>query len=69
VVTLAFGDSRLDLEVIDDGAPQGDGAVVPGHGLVGMRERVALLGGELESGRRPGGGFRIAARLPVGGDA
>jgi signal transduction histidine kinase len=69
VVTLAFGDSRLDLEVIDDGAPQGDGAVVPGHGLVGMRERVALLGGELESGRRPDGGFRIAARLPVGGDA
>jgi signal transduction histidine kinase len=69
VVTLAFGDSRLDLEVIDDGAPLGDGALVPGHGLVGMRERVALLGGELETGRRPGGGFRIAARLPVGGDA
>jgi signal transduction histidine kinase len=69
VVTLAFRDSRLDLEVIDDGSPQRQHAVVPGHGLVGMRERVALLGGELEAGRRAGGGFRVAARLPVGGDA
>jgi signal transduction histidine kinase len=69
VVTLAFHDSRLDLEVIDDGSPQRQHAVVPGHGLVGMRERVALLGGELEAGRRAGGGFRVAARLPVGGDA
>jgi signal transduction histidine kinase len=69
VVTLAFRDSRLDLEVIDDGSPQRQAAVVPGHGLVGMRERVALLGGELEAGHRAGGGFRVAARLPVGGDA
>jgi signal transduction histidine kinase len=69
VVTLAFRDSRLDLEVIDDGSPQRQDAVVPGHGLVGMRERVALLGGELETGRRAGGGFRVAAQLPVGGDA
>jgi signal transduction histidine kinase len=69
VVTLAFRDSRLDLEVIDDGPPLRADAVVPGHGLVGMRERVALLGGELETGRRPSGGFRVEARLPVGGDA
>jgi MYXO-CTERM domain-containing protein len=69
VVTLAFRDSRLDLEVIDDGSPQRQDAVVPGHGLVGMRERVALLGGELETGPRAGGGFRVAARLPVGGDS
>jgi signal transduction histidine kinase len=68
VVTLAFHDSRLDLEVVDDGSPQGQDAVVPGHGLVGMHERVALLGGELETGPREGGGFRVAARLPVGGD-
>ena len=34
-----------------------------------MRERVALLGGELETGQRDGGGFRVAARMPVGGDA
>jgi signal transduction histidine kinase len=69
VVTLAFRDSCLDLEVVDDGSPQCQDAVVPGHGLVGMRERVALLGGSLETGRRAGGGFRVAARLPVGGEA
>jgi signal transduction histidine kinase len=69
VVTLAFRDSALELEVVDDGAPLRQDAVVPGHGLVGMRERVALLGGELETGRRESGGFRVAARLPVGGDA
>jgi signal transduction histidine kinase len=68
-VTLAFRDSGLELEVVDDGAPLRREAVVPGHGLVGMRERVALLGGELETGRRASGGFRVAARLPVGGDA
>ena len=69
VVTLRFGDSGLELEVVDDGAPLRRNGVVPGHGLVGMRERVALLGGELETGRRASGGFRVAARLPVGGDA
>ncbi len=69
VVTLAFRNSGLELEVVDDGAPLRRNAVVPGHGLVGMRERVALLGGELETGRRESGGFRVAARLPVGGDA
>ena len=50
-----------------------DGTTVPaattGHGIIGMRERVALLGGELDTGSREGGGFRVAARLPVGGDA
>ena len=68
VVTLAFRDSGLELEVVDDGAPLRRNAGVPGHGLVGMRERVALLGGELETGRRASGGFRVAARLPVGAD-
>ena len=42
----------------------------PGHGLVGMRERVLLLGGHFDAGARPGGGFRVAAHLPlVGGSA
>jgi signal transduction histidine kinase len=68
VVTLAFRDSALELEVLDDGVAPRPEAVAGGHGLVGMRERVALLGGELETGRRESGGFRVAARLPVGGD-
>jgi signal transduction histidine kinase len=69
-VTLSFrGADGLEVEVVDDGSPAGDGANAAGHGLVGMRERVALLGGQLEAGPRPGGGFRVAARLPVGGDA
>jgi signal transduction histidine kinase len=67
-VTLAFRDSGLELEVVDDGTPT-LGAATAGQGLVGMRERVALLGGELATGPREGGGFRVAARLPVGGDA
>ncbi len=65
-VTLAFRGSRLDVEVVDDGAAP-TGSRADGHGVLGMRERVALLGGELETGRRPGGGYRVAARLPVGG--
>jgi signal transduction histidine kinase len=69
-VTLAFrGADGLEVEVVDDGSSAGDGANAAGHGLVGMRERVALLGGELETGPRPGGGFRVAARLPVGDEA
>ena len=68
-VTLAFRDSGLELEVVDDGTTPDNGIAMPGHGIVGMRERVALLGGELETGRRVGGGYRVAARLPAGGDA
>jgi signal transduction histidine kinase len=68
-VTLAFRDSRLELEVLDNGTPSTLGEATTGQGIIGMRERVALLGGELESGRREGGGFRVAATLPLNGDA
>jgi signal transduction histidine kinase len=60
------------VEVTDDGrgaaAPTGNGPARVGHGLIGMRERVAAFGGDLEAGPRPAGGFRVAARLPFGAD-
>ncbi len=68
-VTLAFRDARLELEVVDDGTPTTVGAPTSGQGIIGMRERVALLGGELQTGPREGGGFRVAAHLPLGGEA
>jgi signal transduction histidine kinase len=68
-VTLTFRDSRLELEVVDDGTPRTLGEATIGQGIIGMRERVALVGGELESGRREGGGFRVAATLPLNGEA
>jgi signal transduction histidine kinase len=68
-VTLAFRDARLELEVADDGTPTTPGSATTGQGIIGMRERVALLGGELQTGPREGGGFRVAAQLPLGGEA
>jgi len=63
-VTIRYAPEVLELEVMDDGTGAGNGGG-GGHGLVGMRERVALFGGELDAGPRPGGGFRVQARLPV----
>ena len=53
----------LAIEVLDDG--HGGGAPGTGYGLVGMRERVTLLGGDFAAGVRPEGGFRVAALIPV----
>jgi signal transduction histidine kinase len=68
-VTIRYRDQEIRVEVIDDGrgvaAPTGDGRARVGHGLIGMRERVAVFGGDLETGPCPDGGFRVAARLPL----
>jgi signal transduction histidine kinase len=63
-VLVRYGDGEIELEVADNGTGGGDGSG-EGHGLVGMRERVAVYGGELEAAPRPEGGFRLRAKLPV----
>ena len=66
-VELAWGEDTLEVRVAD----RGDGGPTPGlagagHGLIGMRERVRVHGGDIEAGPRAGGGFEVLARLPLG---
>ena len=74
-VTLDYRDDALVVEVADDGGPDkvaqrprgAPGALTAmpgGHGLLGLRERVVLYGGELDAGSQPGGGWRVRGRLP-----
>ena len=61
----------VELDISDDGCGPKAGADVEradGHGLAGMRERLALYGGELHAGARVGGGFQITARIPIDED-
>lgn len=66
-VELRYYPEVLEVRIRDNGpgpAP-GTGGRSPGHGLLGMRERVAAVGGELRAGPAPGGGFLVEARLPL----
>jgi signal transduction histidine kinase len=82
-VQLGADSSGIVIEVLDDGhggsegsesaggrQPDGSDPQIrrTGHGIVGMRERARLLGGTLDARPRPGGGFRVVAHLPIGGE-
>jgi signal transduction histidine kinase len=72
-VRLTYGEDALTVQVDDDGTGSRSASVAassighgPGRGIAGMRERALALGGSLEAGPRPGRGFRVRARLPIG---
>ena len=63
-VVVSYDNGTVELVVRDDGTGDGTGGG-SGHGLVGIRERIAVYGGELSAGPRPEGGYELRARLPV----
>ncbi|MGJ6966615.1 histidine kinase [Streptosporangium sp. G11] len=63
-VSVEASDGEVRVEVSDDGPGRRVPPGGPGHGLIGMRERVVMYGGSLTAGRRPEGGFGISARIP-----
>ncbi|TDV44947.1 sensor histidine kinase [Actinophytocola oryzae] len=65
VVRLHHGDEWLDLEVTTDGPGRPSLGRGSGRGLLGMRERVSVVGGDLRAGARPDGGFSVQARIPL----
>lgn len=65
-VVVRYEPSDVVIEVTDDGRGYDPAADGRGHGLIGMRERVAVCGGEMSAGRRAQGGFEVVARLPIG---
>jgi signal transduction histidine kinase len=64
-VVLSYRADELELEISDDGPGSASGPG-SGYGLIGMRERVSVFGGELQAGRQPGGGYALRVRLPLG---
>jgi signal transduction histidine kinase len=73
-VLVRYGERDLELQVWNEGSPaQGNGSppvtgetIASGRGLLGMRERVRLFGGELRAGPESDGGFTVTARIPIG---
>jgi len=65
IVSINYGPDSLELEIVDDGPGTAPSIAGGGHGLVGMRERVALYGGRFDAGRHPSGGFAVRVLLPV----
>ena len=68
-VRLTYDPRAVVVEVVDDGRGAANGGGKAGHGLIGLRERVDLYGGDFEAGPRAEGGFGVRARLPVAGVA
>ena len=67
-VTIRYLPAALELNIRDNGCgPRNEHAA--GHGLIGMRERVAMFGGTLTAGNAPDGGFAVVAHIPLEGDA
>jgi signal transduction histidine kinase len=64
-VRVAYGADSLELEIVDDGRGESAAVASGGHGLVGMRERVALYGGRFEADRPATGGFAVRVLLPI----
>ena len=67
-VTVTYDHELLQIDVSDDGrgaAAERAKSGGPGQGLVGMHERASLLGGALHAGPKAGGGYRVAARIPI----
>ena len=70
-VTLKYAEGGLLVQVTDDGrgVPAAEPATATGHGLTGMRERIAMYGGTVQAGPLPGGGFQVSALLPITGSS
>lgn len=65
MVALRYRGTEVEAEIVDDGAGSRNGYAGGGHGLIGMRERVAVYDGSLEIGPRPEGGYLVRARIPL----
>jgi signal transduction histidine kinase len=64
-VVVRYAPETIEIECVDSGGPGSTGIANGGHGLAGMRERAALLGGEVTARPAPDGGFRVRATLPL----